>query len=104
MKFHEVKNEILRIVQISDPLKVVEEVKKLHYELFERPKIKRPVKRGNFYYFYLIKSYDRKGNEIIEKNLGRISIQDYEENEDVIEQSRKAGNIEELQKYTQLYK
>ncbi|KKN37586.1 hypothetical protein LCGC14_0761920 [marine sediment metagenome] len=102
MKFQEVKNEILRIAQISDPLKVVEEVKKLHYELFERPKIKRPVKRGNFYYFYLIKSYDKKGHEILGKKLGRISIQDYEENEEIIEQYRKAGNIEKLQKYTQL--
>ena len=104
MKFHEVKNEILRIVQISDPLKVVEEVKKLHYELFERPKIKRPVKRGNFYYFYLIKRYDNKGHEIMGKNLGRIPIQDYEKNEEIIEQHRKAGNIEELQNYTQPYK
>ncbi|KKK67986.1 hypothetical protein LCGC14_2948620, partial [marine sediment metagenome] len=46
MKFQEVKEEIHRIAKVQDPQKALNEIRELDYELFEKPKIKKPIKQG----------------------------------------------------------
>ncbi len=98
MKFQEIKKEIHRIAKIQDPQKALDEIRKLDYELFEKPKIKKPTKRGRFYYFYSVKGYDNKGKEIMGPSIGKMLIEDYEIKKEIIEQLRLEGNIQELKK------
>ncbi|KKM67391.1 hypothetical protein LCGC14_1471610 [marine sediment metagenome] len=74
-----------------------------NYELFEKPKIKKPTKQGRFYYFYSVKSYDNRGHEIMGPSIGKMLVPNYEKNKKLIENLRKEGNIEELQKYLNQY-
>ncbi len=103
MKFQEVKEEIHRIAKIQDPQNALHEIRKLDYELFEKPKIKKPTKQGRFFYFYSIKGYDNRGHEIMGPSIGKMLIQNYEKNKEIIENLRKEGNIGELQKYLDQY-
>ncbi len=103
MKFQEVKEEIHRIAKIQDPQNALNEIIKLDYELFEKPKIKKPTKRGRFYYFYSVKGYDNRGHEIMGPSIGKMLIANYTAKNDIIEQLRKEGNIPELKKYLEQY-
>ena len=103
MKFPEIKEEIHRIAQINDPQKKLEEIRKLDYEIFRKPKIKSRTKRGNYYYFYEILKYNSRGREILGPRVGRILVPDYEKNHEIIEKLRKEGNIQELKKYLEQY-
>jgi hypothetical protein len=103
MKFQEVKEEIHRIAKIQDPENALEEIRKLDYELFEKPKIKKPTKQGRFYYFYSIEEYNSKGKEIMGPSIGKMLIPDYEKNKEIIEKLRKEGNLQELQNYLEQY-
>ncbi len=98
MKFQEVKEEIHRIAKVQDPQKALDEIRELDYELFEKPKIKKPIKQGRFYYFYMVKGYNNKGKEIMGPSIGKILIEDYEVKQEIIEKLREEGNIQELKK------
>ncbi|MHA1414179.1 MAG: hypothetical protein ACTSO4_16370 [Promethearchaeota archaeon] len=103
MKFQEVKKEIHRIAKIEDPSKAQDEIKLLDYHLHKRPKIKTPIKRGRYYYFYIIEKYDKKGYEKLGPKIGRMLTDNFEKNKSTIEKLRKEGKIEELKKYLEQY-
>jgi predicted metal-dependent hydrolase len=101
LKFDEVKDEISRIAAIENPEVCQDEIRKLDREL-GAPKIK-PVKRGNFYYIYEIEYYydteTQHSRERIIENLGRIDIEDYENNKDKISRMKKSELKSFLEQY-----
>ncbi len=103
MKFQEVKDEIHKIAKIQDPQKALDEIRKLDYELFEKPKIKKPTKQGRFYYFYSVKGYDNRGHEIMGPSIGKMLIANYEAKKEIVEKLRAEGNIQELRKFLEQY-
>jgi len=105
MKFKDVMNEIHKISKIKDPQKARYEIKKLDQEI-NKPKI-RIRTRGKYIYSYKMEIYynpevKEKRERVIE-NLGRILIEDYAQNQELIEKLRKKSNIQELKKYFEEY-
>ncbi|HEC92887.1 MAG TPA: hypothetical protein ENI51_07865 [Candidatus Atribacteria bacterium] len=99
MKIDDIKKEIKRILDIAetDIIAAIDELKKLYENL--GIKIKK-TRKGNYYYFYLIRYYydkeKRHSREKIIEQLGMIDVERYELNKDVIEKLRKDVMVKEL--------
>jgi len=50
-------------------------------------------------YFYPVIKFDKSGNEVLIKSIGKIACDTYKQNKIEIEKLRIAGRIEELKKY-----
>ena len=101
MSLKDIKNRILRISKIKDPLKCQQEVIVFAEEL-RRPRIETRT-RGNYTYFYEMEIfYDpvvKAGREKVKENIGRIKKEEYQENPNKFKSMSKS----ELKKYLEQY-
>ena len=101
MSLKDIKNRILRIAKIKDPLKCQQELIVFAKEL-KKPRIE-PRTRGNYTYFYEMEIfYDpvvKAGREKIKENIGRIKKEEYQENPNKFKTMSKS----ELKKYLDQY-
>ena len=100
----DIKNRILRIAKIKDPVKCQKELLIFAKEI-KRPRIETRT-RGNYIYFYKMELfYDPevkgKRERVVEK-LGRIKKEEYQANPDKFKELKKMS-IPELRKYLELY-
>jgi len=99
MKYKELNKEFLRISNIQEDKERLSEFDNLAYLVLEKPKIKKIMRGYNWVYFYPVLSFDKAGNEVLGKTLGKIAIETYKLNKIEIEKLRISGKVEELKKY-----
>ena len=101
MSLKDIKNRILRISKIKDPLKCQQEVIVFAEEL-RRPRIETRT-RGNYTYFYEMEIfYDpvvKAGREKVKENIGRIKKEVYQENPDKFKTMSKSELKKILEQY-----
>ena len=101
MNLKEIKNTILRIAKIKDPLKCQRELLLLA-EVLKRPRIETRT-RGNYTYFYEMEIFynpEVKGKrERIKENIGRIKKEEYQENPDKFKTMSKSELKKSLEQY-----
>ena len=101
MSLKDIKNKILQIAKIKDPLKCQQEVKIFAKEL-KKPRIE-PRKSGNYIYFYEMELFynpDVKDKrEKRKENIGRIKKEEYYKNPNKFKTMSKS----ELKKYLEQY-
>ena len=101
MSLKDIKNRILRISKIKDPVKCQQELITFAKEI-KQPRIE-PRPSGNYVYFYEMKLfYNPEVKEKREKrleNIGRIKKEEYQENPDKFKKMSKS----ELKKYLEQY-
>lgn len=104
MSLKEIKNTILRIAKIKDPVKCQQEVIIFAKEI-KRPRIETRTS-GNFIYFYEMELFynpEVKGKrERVVENIGRIKKESYQENPEKFKELKKMS-IPELRKYLEQY-
>ena len=104
MSLKEIKNTILWIAKIKDPVKCQQELIIFAKEI-KRPRIETRTS-GNYIYFYEMKLYydpEVKGKrERVVENLGRIKKESYQENPDKFKKMLKMSKSE-LRKYLEQY-
>lgn len=101
MNLKELKNNVLRIAKIKDPVKCQRELIELA-EILKLPRIE-PRTSGNWTYFYeMVLFYSPEVKDKRERrieNIGRIKKEEYQANPDKF----KAMSKSELKKYLEQY-
>jgi hypothetical protein len=101
MSLKEIKNTILRIAKIKDPVKCQQELIIFAKEI-KRPRIETRT-TGNYTYFYLMEVFYnpevKRSRERRIENLGRIKKEEYQANPDKFKKMSKS----ELKKYLEQY-
>ncbi len=101
MSLKEIKNTILRIAKIKDPIKCQQELI-IFAKVIKRPRIETRT-RGNYTYFYEMEVFynpEVKGKrERRKENIGRIKKEEYQANPDKFKSMLKS----ELKKYLEQY-
>jgi hypothetical protein len=101
MSLKEIKNTILRIAKIKDPVKCQQELIIFAKEI-RRPRIETRI-RGHYAYFYVMEVYYdpevKRSRERRIENLGRIKKESYQEDPDKFKKMLKS----ELKKYLEQY-
>ena len=104
MSLKDIKNKILRIAKIKDPVKCQQELIIFSKEL-SRPRIETRI-RGNYAYFYVMEVYYdpevKRSRERRIENLGRIKKESYQETPDKFNKLKKMSKSE-LKKYLEQY-
>lgn len=101
MSLKEIKNKILQIAKIKDPLKCQQEVIIFAKEL-KRPRIETRT-RGNYTYFYEMEIFYNpevkdKRERVIE-NIGRIKKEEYQKNPGKFKTMSKSELKKSLEQY-----
>ena len=101
MSLKEIKNTILRIAKIKDPLKCQQELIVFAKEL-KKPRIE-PRTSGNYIYFYEMELFynpEVKGKrERRKENIGRIKKEEYQENPNKFKTMSKSELKKHLEQY-----